>query len=114
MPKRITITLSDSLAEAAEMLRKKRRYRSASEYIQGLIRYDGQTQKEHHLSAEYAAMSPWERDRLDDAILRQVQSGKGVKGSWLEARIREAVKSLSDKNGRAPTEDEVVEELRGN
>lgn len=92
MAKRVTITLSDDLHEAAELLRKARKYRTTTEYVQGLIRYDGQSQREHHLTAEWAALSGYERDRLDAAILRQVQSGKGVRGSWLEARIEEIVK----------------------
>ena len=110
MPKRITITLSDDLFEAADLLRKRRRYRSASEYVQGLIRYDGQAQKDHHLTAEWAAFSPYERDALDAAILRQVKSGKGVRGSWLEARIEEIVKA-HPAAGKTPATRDVAAEL---
>jgi Arc/MetJ-type ribon-helix-helix transcriptional regulator len=113
MPKRITITLSDDLAEAADLLRKRRRYRSASEYIQGLIRYDGQSQRDHHLTAEWAAFSPYERDALDAAILRQVKSGKGVRGSWLEARIEEIVKAHLAGGGKPATKDVAAELAKG-
>jgi len=92
MPKRITISLSDELAAAVELLRKRRRYRTASEYFVALARYDGQTQRDHHLTAEWAALSGYERDRLDAAILRQVETGAGLKGSWLEHRIEEIVR----------------------
>lgn len=110
MPKRITITLSDDLFAASENLRKRRRYRTASEYIQALIRYDGQTQREHHLTAEWAALSPHERDLLDAAILRQVNSGEGVRGSWLEARINAIVQERLEA-GRTPATQEVAAAL---
>jgi hypothetical protein len=78
-------------AEDPEILRKRRRYRKISEYIQGLARYDAQTQREQCLSAESAALSPAERDVLDAAFLKQVKAGEGTRGSWLEARIYEII-----------------------
>jgi Arc/MetJ-type ribon-helix-helix transcriptional regulator len=110
MAKRFTITVSDDLYQAAELLRKSRKYRSLSEYVAALIRYDGQSQREHHLTAEWAAFTGWERDRLDAAILKQVQSGKGIRGSWLEARIAEIVKKHLAA-GKTPSKKEVAEEL---
>lgn len=110
MAKRITVTLSDDLAAAAELLRKRRKYRTASEYVAALIRYDGQTQREHHLTGEWAALSPYERDRLDAAILKQVESGKGARGSWLEATIEEII-LMHLKKGQPPTTREVASEL---
>jgi metal-responsive CopG/Arc/MetJ family transcriptional regulator len=110
MPKRITITLSDDLHAAANLLRKRRKYRTLSEYFAALARYDGQSQRDHHLTAEWAAMSGHERDRLDAAILRQVETGKGVRGSWLEARIDECVKRHLAA-GQTPTTTEVAVEL---
>lgn len=110
MAKRIPATVSDDLYEAAEILRKRRRYRNKSEYVQGLIRYDAQTQRDHHLTAEWAALSPHERDRMDAALLRQVQSGEGIKGSWLEHRIEDIVKRHMEK-GEAPTVKQVAGEL---
>jgi len=86
-----TIGFSPDLLEAAEILRKRRRYRKISEYIQGLARYDAQTQREHAFSAEWAALSPAERDLLDAAFLKQVKAGEGIRGSWLEARIYEII-----------------------
>ncbi len=110
MPKRPTITLSDDLYAAAELLRKRRKYRTLTEYIAGLIRYDGQSQKEHHLTAEWAALSGYERDRLDTAILRQVESGQGLHGSWLENTIEDIVKKHLAA-GETPGTKEVAAEL---
>lgn len=111
MPKRITITLSEDLAQAAELLRKRRKYRTMSEYLAALVRYDGQSQREHHLTAEWAALTGYERDRLDAAILRQVQSGEGLRGSWLEALIQEIVARRVAAGGAPPTTREVAAEL---
>lgn len=108
MAKRVTLTLSDDLAAAAELLRKKQKYRTLSEYVQGLVRYDGQTQRDHLLTAEWAALSGYERDRLDAGILKTVQAGKGLRGSWLEAMIEEIVKRHLEQTGRAPTVKEVA------
>ena len=45
----------------------------------------------HAFSAEWAALSPAERDLLDAAFLKQVKAGEGTRGSWLEARIYEII-----------------------
>jgi len=110
MPKRITITASDELAEAIEILRRRRHYRTISEYFVALARYDGQTQREHHLTNEWAALTGYERDRLDAGILRLVQGGKGIRGSWIEACIDESIKRHLDA-GHTPTAKEVAADV---
>jgi Arc/MetJ-type ribon-helix-helix transcriptional regulator len=110
MAKRVTVTLSEDLQQAAELLRKRRKYRTFTEYVQALIRYDGQTQREHQLTGEWAALTGYERDRLDNAILRQVESGKGARGSWIEATIEEIVLRHM-KAGQPPNAKEVAAEL---
>jgi hypothetical protein len=110
MPRRTTITLSDCLYEAAELLRKRRKYRTLGEYFAALTRYDGQSQRDHLLTADWAALTGYERDRLDAAILLLVQSGKGIKGSWLEARIEDSVKRHLAA-GHIPTVGEVASDL---
>ena len=110
MAKHVAITLSDDLFEVMEILRKRRKYRTPSEYIQGLIRYDGQSQKEHHLTAEWAAITGYERDRLDAGILNLVKTGKGRLGSWLEARIEAIVKEQLAA-GKTPTKKAVAQAL---
>lgn len=86
-----TIGFSPDLLEVAEVLRKRRKYRKLSEYIQGLARYDAQTQRDHTFSADWAALSPKERDMLDANLLKQVLAGEGKRGSWLEARIYDII-----------------------
>lgn len=85
------IGFSPDLLDATEILRQRRRYRTISEYIQGLARYDAQTQREHALSADWAVLSPSRRDQLDAGFLMQVKAGEGTRGSWLEARIYEII-----------------------
>ena len=110
MPKRFSITLSDDLYEAVKILMKRRKYRTLTEYLAALARYDGQSQREHHLTAEWAAMEGHERDALDARILALVQSGKGVTGSWLEARIATIIKEHLA-HDHVPTKKEVATQL---
>lgn len=107
---RLHLTYSDPLAKAAKRRRKDLKYRTDSEYHAALVRYDCQTLKDHHISQEFAALDGWERDRLDAAILRQVESGKGIHGSWLEARIDASVKKHLDA-GHVPTPKQVASDL---
>jgi hypothetical protein len=69
----------------------RRNSRTLSEYIQGLARYDAQSQKPHAFSAEWAAFSPTERDQLDANLLKGVKDGTKGRGSWLPARIRDLI-----------------------
>lgn len=110
MAKKFSVYLSDDLHEAMEILRKRRKYRGHSEYLAALIRYDGQTQKEHHLTTEWAALSPAERDMLDASILKLVQSGEGKRGSWLEAAIVDIVRQQLAA-GNVPDKKQVAAEL---
>lgn len=111
MPKRFSVTLSDDLYEAAEILRKRNKYRGLSEYFQGLTRYDGQSQREHFLTSEWAALSGEERDLLDKGILERVKKGEGVRGSWLIHRIEAIVEAYLLKHGKAPDPKEVAGRL---
>lgn len=110
MAKKFTVNLSDDLYEAMELLRQRRKYRPGSEYLAALIRYDGQTQREHSLTTEWAALSPTERDMLDANILALVKSGKGQRGSWLEATIVDIVKAELSR-GNVPEKRQVAAEL---
>lgn len=95
MPVRPTITLSDDLNTVAEIRRKQLGYRSKREYVEGLIRYDGITMKDHLVTAIWAAMDGHERDAMDATILRQVTSGRdGEHRSFIQEEIRRAVAEL--------------------
>lgn len=111
MSKKFLVTLSEDLGKAAEILKKQNRYRTLSEYVNGLIRYDAMVQRPHRLSKEHAAMTAYERDALDADLFKQVKSGKGAKGSMFEARIEEAVRRLVEETGMIPTKNEVAERL---
>src|SRR4030095_15321216 len=52
------LSFSPFLLESMEILRNRRRYRTLSEYAQGLVRYDAQTQRDHTLSSEWASLNP--------------------------------------------------------
>lgn len=111
MSKKFLVTLSNELGETAEILKKRNRYRTLSEYVNGLIRYDAMVQRPHRLSKEHATMTLSERDMLDADLLKQVKTGKGLRGSMFEARVEEAVRKLTEETGMIPTKDEVAEWL---
>jgi hypothetical protein len=112
MSKRIHPTFSDDLYEAAELLRERRMYRNVSEYLAGLVRYDAISQREHLLTAEWAALGGHERDLLDAGLLEKVKSGETVRGSWLKAQIHDIVKEIYGRDPeKPPTIPEVAKEL---
>lgn len=111
MAKRITLTLSDDLAEAAELLRRQNRYRTIPELCLGLLRYAGLVQKEHVVTSEIAAMSPAERDIADAQILDRVKRGEAVKGQWFENRLKAIVEAYFEEHGRPPSKREAAVEL---
>lgn len=102
MARRITITLSDELAELAEIRRKNCHYRTLPEYFIGLVRYDGITQKEHLLSEEWAALTPVERDTLDASLLDKVKAGVGEGGSLLKKLAYDAVMEINGAGAKEP------------
>lgn len=110
MPKRPTITFSDALYKAADILRSRRRYRTLTEFLTALVRYDAQTQKDHVFTEEWASLNGDERDRLDAGLLAMVESGKGVRGSWLIAQIGEIIDIVWSQEER-PDPDSVAKEL---
>lgn len=100
--KRHTVTLSESLNEVAEICRKQNRYRNISELLNGFLRFWALSMTEHHLSAEWAALSDAEQDDLDDGLLESVKNKKIVKGSWFKAEIFEAVEQWIRENESYP------------
>ena len=109
---RRSISWSPWIDDAAELLRKKkgRTYRTLSEYIAALVRYDGMSQREHSLTAEWAALTGYESDRLDQGILALVQEGQGTKGSWLTHEIERIIERMLATN-TVPTPEAVKTEL---
>ncbi len=111
MAHRFTVNISDELYEAMQILKKRNRYRSDSEIVCALIRYDAQCQKEHYLTIAWAAMTPAERDLLDKALLKQVKSGAGIRSSWIDSKIKEAAKNHIKSHGTEPTTHDIGAQL---
>lgn len=70
---RVTITLSEPLYEVAEILRRKNKYRSMSEYFVALVRCDSKDHCRHDELTTVASLNGYERDRLDAAILNSIK-----------------------------------------
>jgi Arc/MetJ-type ribon-helix-helix transcriptional regulator len=109
--KRITINLSDELAEILKEIQRRERYRSPSEAIQSSIRHWALSQQPHSLTGPWASLPGEERDRIDQELAALVKSGKGQKGSWLKARIYDCIKELCGPEAKTPTVDQVMGRL---
>ncbi len=83
---RCPIALDDLLVKRAT----EAGYRTKTEYLVGLIRYDLLTRKPHTATAGISELSRAEQDRIDDEIARMFQSGETLNGSWFEHRVKEA------------------------
>lgn len=111
MPQRISAVLSDPLYEIAKELRKRNRYRSWPEVLQGFLRYWALTQADHHLSTEWAAMTGPERDALDAGLLEALRNKEVTKGSWLKSEIFAAVDEWIRENESYPRTKPIAEKL---
>ena len=93
-----------------EVMRRER-YRSHSECYESFLRHWALSQQEHALTGGWASLSPEERTALDADLRQLVESGTGKKGSWLKARIYEAIKELLGADAKSPTVEQVMVKL---
>lgn len=106
--KRITVNLSEDLSAILEAVMKRERYRSPSEAVASFIRHWALSQQPHALTGPWAHLNGFERDELDRQLWQLVDSGKGKKGSWLKARIYDAIKDALGKDAKSPTVEQVL------
>ena len=66
-------------------------YKSLSEYVLGLVRYDLLTRRQHAATAGIAELPRSEQDKVDDELAALFAKGETLGGSWFEARLQEAV-----------------------
>ena len=90
-----SLKLSGALVEIAETLAARNGYPSWNAYVKGLMRFDALVQKEHTLTLPWAKTSDDEQGRIDEYLLSLVRSGEGVKGQYLENKIREIAQECS-------------------
>jgi hypothetical protein len=62
-------------------------------------------------SEEGSAIESEEFDGRDAGLRSLVESGTGEKGSWLKARIQDAIKELNAQQAKATTVDQVPDRL---
>lgn len=106
--KRLTINLSDDLHSILEVIMTREHYRSPTEAVASFIRHWALSQQPHALTGSWASLTGFQRDELDRQLWQLVDSGKGQKGSWLKARIYEAIKEALGKDAKSPTVDQVL------
>lgn len=108
---RFTINLSDDLLAIEREVIRRERYRSHTECYESFLRHWAISQQEHALTGGWASLSTDERSSIDTDLRKLVETGKGKKGSWLKARIYEAIKELNGADAKTPTVDEVLQRL---
>jgi len=108
---RFTVCLSDDLLAIEKEVIRRERYRSHTEAYESFLRHWAISQQEHALTGGWASLPPEERDTIDSDLRKLVESGNGKKGSWLKARIYEAIKELNGADAKTPTVDQVLQRL---
>lgn len=94
--------LPADLDAAASLRAKALGYRTLTDYIRGLIRYDLLVQGAHTVTLPISHMPLSEQDRVDAKLLRLTQDGEGERGQLLQ-RIIERVQN-PDAVGKALAE----------
>lgn len=105
---RLTLNISDDLLEILEVIKRRERYISVSEVVHSFLRHWAVSQQDHALTGGWARLAGPERDALDAGLLKLVKAGKGKKGSWLKARIYDAIKEAHGADAKSPTVDQVL------
>lgn len=108
---RFTVNLSDDLAAIEREVMRRERYRSHTECYESFLRHWALSQQAHALTGGWASLSPEDRTSLDADLRKMVENGTGKKGSWLKARIYEAIKALNGAAAKSPTVDQVLTKL---
>jgi hypothetical protein len=108
---RFTINLSDDLLAIEKEIMRRERYRSHTECYESFLRHWALSQQEHAITGGWSGLEPEELDTLDAGLRSLVESGTGKKGSWLKARIYDAIKELNGEQAKTPTVDQVLVRL---
>jgi hypothetical protein len=108
---RFTINLSDDLLAIEKEIMRRERYRSHTECYESFLRHWALSQQEHAITGGWSGLEPEELDTLDAGLRSLVESGTGQKGSWLKARIYDAIKELNGEQAKTPTVDQVLVRL---
>ena len=108
---RFTINLNDDLLAIEKEIMRRERYRSHTECYESFLRHWALSQQEHAITGGWSGLEPEELDTLDAGLRSLVESGTGKKGSWLKARIYDAIKELNGAEAKSPTVDQVLVRL---
>ena len=108
---RFTINLNDDLLAIEQEIMRRERYRSHTECYESFLRHWALSQQDHAITGGWSGMAPEDLDKLDAGLRSLVESGSGKKGSWLKARIYDAIKELNGEQAKTPTVDQVLVRL---
>jgi hypothetical protein len=94
-----SLKLSASLKAAADLRAKRLGYRSRSDYIRNLMRYDMLVQGGHDVTLPLSKLEPAVQDRIDAELLSLTERGEGQRGQLLARLIERVVTAGADPNG---------------
>ncbi|HEY1082320.1 MAG TPA: hypothetical protein VGE29_08670 [Prosthecobacter sp.] len=66
------------LDDAADIIAKENGYPSSAAFVKGLIRYAVLCRSKHHVTLPWAQLPLTDQDKLDAALLRRAQEGRGM------------------------------------
>ena len=86
-----SLRLPADLAEAAEVRASQLGYRSWTDYLKGLMRYDLMVHGSHFVTLPISLESLHKQDHLDAELLENCKKGVGVRGEFLKRVLEEVV-----------------------
>lgn len=94
MASRWLSTFSDDLNDACEIRRKRCGFKTRSDYLQSLARYDVACNVPHRHSAGWDKLKPAERDAMDAQLLADAKANKRPMVSSTKQRCHAVVQQL--------------------
>ncbi len=104
-----TIRVPNALRPSFEKRAKDLGYPSLAAYFMSLGMYDLLISKPHTATADICTLPSYEQDKIHDELARMFLNGETLKGSWFDARLKEAVEAVAAGKELAP--DRVAKEL---
>jgi hypothetical protein len=105
----LAIRVPNALRETLEKRASDLGYPSLAAYFLSLGMYDLLIAKPHTATADICHLPAAEQDKIHDELARMFADGETLKGSWFEARMKEAVQAVAE--GRDLPADRVAREL---
>lgn len=95
-----SIRLGAALREAVGIRAEKLGYKSWSDYVRGLMRYDLMVQGGHDVTLPIAGLDATTQDKLDGELLKLTKRGEGRRGQLFTRLIEKVTNDGAEANGQ--------------